>query len=198
MTAGDNTHLKNIINSINITGGRMFYSDSTTIATVANITGNGNAGAIAFRDVTIKPKTTLETFLRTSVWQKDYLTFRCDSISLLQINNQALLSDTALDIRSIYLQNPKVTTFRNKNMAFQHGIEKLMPTKLITGINRLVRIDSLQIKGGAVDVHEVSAITKRESIVPLTNLNATLTNIVSLPTEQDSRCAGNVRTGVGL
>ena len=184
--AGNNTHLKNILNSIHLTGGQLFYSDSTTIASIARITGNGKTGALAFRDITITPKNTLETFLETAVWQKDYLTFHCDSIGLQHINYQALLNDTAIAIRSIYLQNPQLTTFRNKNMAFQHGIEKLMPTKLIAGIKIPIRIDSIQIKDAAVNVHEMSAITKRKSVVPLSNLNGVLKNIVSRPNEQDS------------
>ncbi|AEV99755.1 hypothetical protein A4D02_26280 [Niastella koreensis] len=184
--AGNNPHLKNIINSVHITGGRLFYSDSTTIASVGNITGNGKTGALAFRDVAVNPRITLETFIKTTVWQKDYLTFHCDSIGLHQVNYRALLDDTSLAIRSVYLQHPRVTTFRNKNTAFLHGIEKLMPTKLLAGMKAPVRIDSVQIKGAVVNVQEVSAITKRKSIVPLSNLNGTITNIVSRPGEQDS------------
>jgi hypothetical protein len=164
----------------------VFYSDSTTIASVANISANGKAGALGFRDVTIKPVNSLEAFLETAVWQKDYLTFHCDSIGLQHVNYQALLNDTAFAIRSVYLQHPRVTTYRNKNMAFQHGIEKLMPTKLIAGMKVPVQIDSVQIKGAVVTVQEVSAITKRKSIVPLSDLNGIVRNIVSRPNEQDS------------
>ncbi|MFL5747446.1 MAG: hypothetical protein ACJ751_22420 [Niastella sp.] len=184
--AGDNTHLKNSINSIVITDGRLLYYDSTTISTVSKITGNGKEGTLVFRDVVVKPRKTLETFLKTSVWQKDYLTFHCDSIGFRQVNVLALLNDTALAVRYIYLQNPHLSTFRNKNIAFQHGIEKLMPTRLIAGIEIPVQIDSVQIVGAAVDVHEVSAVTKRKGVVPLGNLNAMLKNIVSRPNERDS------------
>ena len=93
---------------------------------------------------------------------------------------------TALVIRYVYLQNPGISTFRNKNIPFQHGIEKLMPTKLIGRIKIPVQIDSVQIKGAAVDVHEVSAITKREGIVPLRKLNALFKNVTSRPHEKDS------------
>lgn len=184
--AGDNAQLKNIINSIRINGGRLFYSDSTTIASVGKITGNGKTGALAFKDVAVNPRNTLETFIKTSIWQRDYLTFHCDSIGLQHINYQALLYDTAVAIRSIYLQHPRITTFRNKNMAFQHGIEKLMPTKLLAGMKIPVRIDSVQIKEGVVNVQEVSAITKTKSVVPISNLNGTIRNIISRPNEQDS------------
>jgi hypothetical protein len=182
----DNPQLKNIISSASITDGRLLYYDSTTMASVSKISGNGKEGTLVLRDVAVKPRKTLEAFLKTSVWQKDYLTFHCDSIGFSQVNSQALLNDRALAIRYIYLQNPHLTTFRNKNIAFQHGIEKLMPTRLIAGIKMPVQIDSVQIKGAAVDVHEVSAITKRKGIVPVGDLNAMLKNIVSRPTEQDS------------
>jgi hypothetical protein len=182
----DNVQLKDLINSLYITGGRLLYNDSTSIVSVSNITGNGKAGALGFRDVSIRPKNSLKTFLNTSLWQKDYLSFRCDSIGLQHINNLALLNDTVLAIRRIYLQNPHLSSFRNKNIAFQHGIEKLMPTKLLAALKIPVQIDSVQIKGASVDVHEVSVATKREGIVQLRDLNATLKKIVSRPTEHDS------------
>lgn len=183
---GDNTHLKNVINSIYITGGNMLYSDSSVVASVSNISGNGKEGALAFSDVVIRPAKSQEAFLKTSIWQKDYLTFRCDSIGLQHINNLALLNDTVLAIRHIYLQNPHLSTFRDKNIAFQHGIEKLMPTKLIAALKMPVLIDSVQIKGASVDVHEISTVTKREGVVQLQHLDATLKKLVSRPNEHDS------------
>jgi hypothetical protein len=105
---------------------------------------------------------------------------------LQHINNLAWLNDTVLAIRHIYLQDPHLSTFRDKNIAFQHGIEKLMPTKLIAAMNIPVRIDSVQIKDGSIDVHEVSAATNKEGVVQLRNLNATLKKIVSRPKDHDS------------
>ncbi|WP_133054052.1 hypothetical protein [Niastella yeongjuensis] len=182
----ENTHLKSLINNVHVTDGQLSYTDSAVIASVSKITGNGNEGTLSFRNVTINPQKSLETFLKTSIWQKDYLTFHCDGISLQQINNHAFINDSALAIGHVYLQNPHLSTYRNKNIAFQHGIEKLMPTKLIANMKVPVRIDSVQITGGAIDVHEVSAITKRKSILPISGLNGTLTNLVSRPNEQDS------------
>lgn len=182
----DASQVENLISHVQITDGRLLYYDSTTRASVSKITGNGKEGTLVFSDVAVTPRRTLETFLKTAEWQKDYLTFHCDSMDVRHINSQAWLHDTALVIREIYLQNPHLTTFRNKNIAFQHGIEKLMPTRLIAGLRLPVHIDSVQIKGAAIDVHEVSAVTKRKSVVPIGNLNAVLKNIVSRPQEQDS------------
>lgn len=181
-----NAHLKKVIDNLHITGGRLSYNDSAVIASVSAITGNGKEGALSFREVVIKPKKSLETSLKTAVWQKDYLTFNCDSISLQQVNNQALLNDSALDLGYVYLQHPRLSTFRNKNMPFQHGIEKLMPTRLLAGIKIPVQIDSVQIRDGVIDVHEVSVITKREGVVPIKKLNAVLRNITSRPQANDS------------
>ncbi|MBO9202141.1 MULTISPECIES: AsmA family protein [Niastella] len=182
----DNSGLTNVINNIHITNGRVEYYDSSLVATVAKITGKGKEGYLGFNQVVIKPSKSLDKFLKTSEWQKDYVTFSCDSIGLLHLNNQALMNDGEVAIRSVFLQGPRISTFRNKNMAFQHGIEKLMPTRLLAGINRPLRIDSIQVKGAGVEVHEVSAITNRESTIPIDELNAVFRNINSRPNEQDS------------
>ena len=182
----DNASIKNMVNYVSVTGGRILYTDSTTTASVSKITGNGKEGAFALQDVAIKPRHTLETFLKTSLWQKDYLTFHSSTITCKGINYQELLQDRALVIRSVLLQNPDLSTFRNKNIPFQHGVEKLMPTKLLAGIKVPVQIDSVQIQDASIDVHEVSVITKREGIVPIKKLNALFRNITSMPQEKDS------------
>jgi hypothetical protein len=183
---GDNAALKSIVNYVRVTDGRLLYTDSTTTASVSKITGDGKEGTLALQDVEIKPRQSLEAFLNTSFWQKDYLTFHSDNIEMNGINNQALLQDAALVIRSVHLQNPAISTFRNKNIPFQHGVEKLMPTKLLAGIKVPVQIDSVQIQDASIDVHEVSVITKREGLVPIKKLNALFSHVTSRPREKDS------------
>ena len=177
---------ENVIDKMNLTGGRLHYTNGITVATISNITGTAKEGMLELKDVEIKPEATLAFFLKTTQWQKDYLTFNCDKIVLKKINNQALLQDTALFIQQVYLYNPRLSSYRDKNMAFRHGVEKGMPTQLITGIKMPLQIDTIYIKGASVNVHEVSEITKREGIVPLSNIDASFKNFTNRPGEKDS------------
>jgi hypothetical protein len=177
---------KEIVERMSLTKGRFFYTDSVVTAAISNINCNGKEGELELIDIKIKPKETLESFLKTSIWQKDYLTFDCKKIVLKKINYQALFQDTAFIIQHVYLLNPRLSAYRDKNIAFQHGIEKLMPTKLMAGLKFPAKVDSLQIKGASIDVHEVSATTKREGRVPLRNINAVFKNLTSRPGIKDS------------
>ena len=169
-----------------MTKGRFFYADSSMTATVSDISGAGKEGLLELKDIEIKPKETLESFYRTSEWQKDYLTFQCEKIVFNKINSHILLQDTALDIRHIYLQNPTLSAYRDKNIPFQHGIEKLMPSKLISKIRVPVSVDSVFIRGASINVHEISAITKMEGVVPLRNIEALIKNLTNRPDKTDS------------
>jgi hypothetical protein len=186
LSLGPNGNIEDIINNTSLRKGRLFYSDSVVTAVISNISGTGKEGVVELNGIEIKPKATLQPFFKTSAWQKDYLTFNCDRIVLNKINSHALLQDRALNIQHVSLQNPRLSTHRDMNIAFQHGIEKVMPTKLISGIRIPIHVDSVSIQGASIDVHEVSPITKREGIVPLRNVEALCKNFTNRPNEKDS------------
>ena len=181
-----NQFIEDVINSVNLTKGRFVYTDSSVTATISNLSGSGKEGLLELKDVEVKPKETLESFYKTSKWQKDYITFQCERIVINKINSRALLQDTALAIQHIYLQNPRLSAYRDKNIPFQHDIEKLMPSKLISKIRSPLRVDSVFISGAAINVHEISAITKMEGVVPLRNIEALLKNLTNRPDKTDS------------
>jgi len=181
-----NYSLENIIDRMSLTGGRFFYANDAISASISNISGSVNEEGIELKGIEIKPKATLKSFLKTSPWQKDYLTFNCDRVVLKNIDTRAFLEDTSLMVRSVYLQNPRISSYRDKNIAFQHGIEKLMPTKLIAGIKTPVQIDTVHISGAFINVHEISQVTKREGIVPLKGIDALFKNVTNRPEDKDS------------
>ena len=184
-TGNRNQFIEDVINRVSLTKGRFFYADSSVTATISNVSGTVKE-RLELKDIEVKPKETLESFYRTSKWQKDYLTFQCEKIVFNKIDNHALLQDTALAIQHIYLQNPTLSAYRDKNIPFQHGIEKLMPSKLISKISVPVSVDSVFIRGASINVHEISAITKMEGVIPLRNIEALIKNLTNRPDKTDS------------
>jgi len=71
-------------------------------------------------------------------------------------------------------------------MAFHHGIEKLMPGKLIRKIPLPLTVDTVRIHGSDVIYHEFSVATKRWSTIPLMNINGYLANVTNRPQATDS------------
>jgi hypothetical protein len=79
-----------------------------------------------------------------------------------------------------------VDDFRDKRVPFQHGIEKLMPTKLIQSVHKPFSIDSVIVHNSAINYHEFSVITNREGTVPLHNLNAIVKNVRNIHPQHDT------------
>ena len=182
----NNQLVDDIIDRMSLTTGRLCYTNSAVTGMISGISGSGKNGTLVLKNIEVRPNTTLGLFLKTSRWQKSYQTFNCERVLLKRINTKALLHDSGIVIQHIYFQSPHLSTFRDKNIAFQHGMEKFMPSKLIAGIKIPVQIDSVSIKEGSVDVREISAVTKREAVIPVRNINALLTNIKSQPDQKDS------------
>jgi hypothetical protein len=102
----------------------------------------------------------------------------------LQFNRRA--DDSTLEVQKIVVDKLALSAARDKRMPFKHGIEKLMPTGLLNTIKFPFHIDSLQVQHSDVTVHEISAITKQQGIIPLEDLNAVITNIRNRPGIKDS------------
>lgn len=71
-------------------------------------------------------------------------------------------------------------------MAFRHGIEKMMPGKLVSKIPLPLTVDTIQIHRSDVVYHEFSVATKRWSTIPLLNINGYLANVTNRPGATDS------------
>jgi hypothetical protein len=96
------------------------------------------------------------------------------------------LKDTAIDIEETTIENASLVTSRDKTIPFKHGIEKLMPTKLIQSIKRPFAIQRIVVRDANITSNEISSATKREGSVPFISVNGTIRNINNRPSSTDS------------
>lgn len=123
-----------------------------------------------------------ETF-RNEKWQGDYMVIKGKTLALSGIHKE---KDSLIHIRNIVLDSVRLDASRDKSMAFHHGIEKLMPGKLVRKIPLPLTVDTIQIHASDVVYHEFSVATKRWSTIPLMNINGYLANVTNRPDRTDS------------
>jgi hypothetical protein len=183
---GQKISIPAIIERTSIEKGSMRYSDSNQVMNIAGIKANAAKGSIELDDISLRPVIEREQFFKTSSFQKDYLVLKIDKLLISDLKTQRLLNDTILNIRKVIAGNAFISSARDKNIAFLHGIEKHMPTKLISKLGMPVKVDTIELKNASVNVHEISNTTKKEGIIPLTEINGLITNFTNNKAETDS------------
>lgn len=183
---GEKFSLTNLVDKINIRDGQIHYANNNISIDADKLKWNNPIGDFEISNFKMTPAKEKDEFFKASKWQKDFLLVSTDKININQLNTAKLIKDTALYIREISILNPNITTSRNKNIPFQHGIEKLMPTKLISTIKRPLRIDSIILKNAGITANEISNVTQREGTIPLVAINAIIKNITNRFKENDS------------
>ncbi|MEX6686470.1 hypothetical protein QTN47_03140 [Danxiaibacter flavus] len=170
--------------TINETG--FYYKTPGSTLKAASIKWNPAAEKLSIGTFSMHPNISRDEAFKNAQWQADYMTIRGDSATMAGVKFNRHNGDSLLNIRNISLYSIALETSRDKNVPFNHGSVKPMPTKLIENISYPMQIDSLTLKQSSVTIHEISATTKKEGIIPLTNINAVITNIRNTDNGNDS------------
>ncbi|HMG83063.1 MAG TPA: hypothetical protein VK559_08500 [Ferruginibacter sp.] len=125
----------------------------------------------------VTPNLSMEETFKKAKWQADYVVIKGDDVTVnnLHINQQK--NDSSITADKIIVNNVSLTASRDKRMPFHHNIEKPMPTKLISAIAFPFSVNTVVIENSAATVQEISAKTNQMGIIPLKNINGTVSNI---------------------
>lgn len=169
-----------------ISQGGLFYKNKQLHASIGQLQLDTATHTLQLNDFSMAPNLSTEETFRTARWQRDYITVKGDSLQVAGIASRQLPGDTTLYIRSITATNTLLTTARDKRIPFEHGIEKFMPTKLINTLPIGLQVDSIVLQHSAVTVNESSKSTNKWSAVPITNINALITDFGNVHPHSDS------------
>ena len=115
----------------------------------------------------IIPKQTREESFAAAKWQNDYMIVKGDRLTVSGITFNNSPKDSSVTITYIMADGIDLNTSRDKSIPFLHGIEKLMPTKMLNKISLPLKIDSLELKNSTVTYNEFSVATKKWSTIAL-------------------------------
>jgi len=169
-----------------ISEGAVFYRNKHLHVTAGSFKLDPVTHTAEVNDFSMTPNLSAEETFRTARWQRDYITVKGAVLQLsgIQVNDSP--GDTTIRIRRITTDSVLLTTARDKRIPFEHGIEKLMPTKLIHALPVALQVDSIVLRHAAVTVNESSKATNKWSAVPITDINAFITHFGNVHPNSDS------------
>lgn len=132
----------------------------------------------------ITPRQSREETFRTAQWQADYQVIKGKALHISGIRYGK--GEEGINVRKIIAEEPDLTTSRDKNIPFRHGIEKLMPTRLIGQIGQKLAVDTVEVVRGRVTVHESVPGTTNWGLIPLENMYALIRGVTNRPQPGDS------------
>lgn len=192
--SGIRPDLPSLIRFLYLQKGRAELVNEQFSLKIDSLRWKGTKNELITGSLNYSPRISRDSFFAASSWQKDYLTLQADGLRLVDMDAEKLLRDSSLKAREIHFLSPVISASRNKNIPFEHGREKPMPTKLISSIGMPLQLDSVFITKGTVYVNEVSNITGREGNVIITDLNAGIYDISNQYGASDSlRINANAR-----
>lgn len=176
----------NVAEKLKLTNGSLYYATAASTITADKINWNGDEGDLQVEAIHITPNMSRDTFFKAAQWQKDYMTMALDKVNVNNIDLAKYRNDTTINIKEIIVQGASLNTSKDKNIPFQHGIEKLMPTKLIAKIKTALHIGTVLVKDASITANEISTVTQREGSILLVSVNAEIKNITNRPGANDS------------
>ncbi|RYY28880.1 MAG: hypothetical protein EOO04_08005 [Chitinophagaceae bacterium] len=138
---------------------------------------NGLTSSFTTGNFSVKPKTNSASAQVKNRWQRDEVSVSGEKFEVNGISYDPASSDPTLAIRNIVIDKLDLHASRDKRIPFKHGIEKLMPTRLISNLRFPIQVDSLMVTRGNITIRETSAKTNKTGIIPLHDVEASVTNI---------------------
>lgn len=169
-----------------VSAGGIRLSTSKVMADVASLDWMPAQRALLLHDFAVSPLSGRDEFFRQSQWQNDFIAVSGERLGLRGISLTGDSRHPAVGIREMTLAGVTVEASRDKHMPFHHGVEKTMPTRLISALPLDVVIDTTRIDGCHVHYNELSAITNKWSHISLDGLTGSVVHIRSRNNVRDS------------
>ena len=158
-----------------------------------SITGNlynfqysAKSQRLSIDSLTVIPVQTREEFAAEHPFQSTYLQVHSGPLVIEKPDINHLISDTTLYIKSISIQRPQISAYRDKNKPFEHGIIKPLPVTMLKSIGMHFKIDTVNVTDGVLRYTERSDKTQDTGTIFLTRISASLypvSNMLNGPTD---------------
>lgn len=175
-----------ILNHLTIDKGTIRFLNDVAELRVNEIKWENKKNTLSFNDISYHPRLSLEDAIKNASTQFDYLSLTGKSIQLKNIKFGSNQSDSIIHIENIILNQLNLSSTRDKNVAKKSGKLKEMPTKIIQAIDWPLTIDTIKVTNSNVVVNQIEANTYAKASIPITNINATITNITNKAHTTDS------------
>lgn len=168
----------------NLKGGTAYYKNKNITAKAGSFGWDPILNACYARKYSIVPNLDEATTFSKAKWQADYIFVEGDAISISSHQFSKVPKDSIIHIEKIGIDNSFLQATRDRHIPFRHNIEKLMPGPLIHSIKQRIQVDSIAVNNSTISVNEIVEKTNKKATIPITHLNAIITNLSN--TNKDS------------
>lgn len=141
---------------------------------------------ISVDSLTVIPVQSREEYAAEHKFQSTYLQVHSGPLLINNLDLNRFISDTTLYIKSITIQRPQTSAYRDKNKPFEHGIIKPLPVTMLKSIGMRFKVDTVNVVDGILRYTERSDKTQDTGTIFLTRISASLypvSNMLNGPTD---------------
>ncbi|MBO9153830.1 hypothetical protein ACFOTA_16540 [Chitinophaga sp. GCM10012297] len=160
---------KKLVPLLSVKGGKVHFSNGKMNAGADNFAWTDNR--FLLQHIFMRPQRSRDETFSAEKWQQDYITVEEGELGISGFNP----SQTGpLYIPKLSLEHLKMTVSRDKHMPLQHGIEKEMPTKLVSKIGLPFKVDTISISNSTIVYAERPAKTDHWNEMPITDVQGAI------------------------
>jgi hypothetical protein len=153
------------------------YADSAISLKWYNAEFNADKKILALDSFSFRPTRSRDTVMAQSAYQTDYITLATGRIQMNEFNLDKYEKDSSIIAKTMLIDDPVITIYRDKKPPFQSGIMKPLPVDMIRLIGLPVEVEKIKISDGLLSYTERHPKSRAEGTVILTHMNAVLGNI---------------------
>ncbi len=123
------------------------------------------------------PAVGIDSFIARQNFQKDYITVRSRAIKAGPLDIDNYIQNNILNSKHIIIDKLVFTDHKDKQLPFNSGIIKPLPTGLLRQLPLQLAVDSISFTNATIEYTEVNEKTKLPGTIPVQRLSATLVNV---------------------
>ena len=154
------------------------YIDSNITFIWYNAHYTNSTKTLTLDSLVYHPTQPLDSVLAYAPYELDYITAKSGTVTISGFDIEKFEKDSSLNVKSITLANPVLTVYRDKlppSSPFKR--KNPLPVDLLKNLKLPVSVDSIVLQDGLITYGEKHGTSRKEGMLALTNLNATISNI---------------------
>lgn len=138
---------------------------------------NRNGNIFSLDSFSLMPTIAKDSFIARQDFQKDYITLKSGAIKAGPLDIDNYIQNNILNSKHITINKFVFTDYKDKQLPFNAGIIKPLPTGLLKQLPLQMAVDSITFNNAEVEYTEVSEKTKLPGTIPVKRLSVVLVNV---------------------
>lgn len=138
---------------------------------------NRTTNTLSLDSFSLLPTMAIDSFMANQHFQKDYITLQSGAIKAGPLDIDNYIQNNILTSKHIIVDKLVLTDYKDKQLPFNAGIIKPLPTGLLKQLPLQMAVDSITFTNAEVAYTEVSEKTKMAGTIPVKRLSIVLANV---------------------